>query len=44
MNDFFHSWSFYFLLGLFIGTMFGFFIAALCASSGKASREEEKFE
>lgn len=40
-TPFFQSWGFWLCLGLFIGTMFGFFVAALCASSGQASRDEE---
>jgi len=42
--NFFQSWAFYFLAGLFIGTMFGFFVAALCASSSKISKKEKEIQ
>ncbi len=44
MTEFFHSWAFAFILGCFAGGMVGFFVAALCAVSGRASRMEEEIE
>ena len=44
MTDFFHSWAFAFIIGLFIGGIIGFFTTALCAISARASREEERIE
>ena len=34
------TWQFW--LGIFIGAIVGYFTAALCAISGRASREEER--
>ena len=42
MIEFFHSHAFYFIIGCFIGAIIGFFTAALCAASGRASRMEER--
>lgn len=38
--EFLSTWQFW--LGIFIGAIVGFFVAALCAVSGRASREEER--
>ena len=40
--SFFESYAFYFLVGLFIGTMLGFFIAVILCASSRASRDEER--
>lgn len=40
--SFFESYAFYFLLGLFIGTIFSFVVAAILCVSGRASRDEER--
>ncbi|KKN08075.1 hypothetical protein LCGC14_1060320 [marine sediment metagenome] len=42
--SFFKSWAFWFLVGCFIGTIIGYFVAALCFISGRESRLEEKRE
>ena len=42
MPDFFHSWAFAFIIGCFVGGCFGFLGAAILATSGRASRMEEK--
>lgn len=42
MTEFFHSQAFAFIIGCFIGGAIGFFVAALCAGSGRASRAEEE--
>jgi len=44
ITPFFQSWGFWLILGLFIGAIFGFLVAALCAVSGQASRDEERWE
>jgi len=47
MNEttpFFQSWSFWLCLGLVIGAIVGFFVAAICAVSGQVSRDEEHRE
>jgi len=38
------SWAFAFIIGCFVGAIIGFFVAALCAISGQASRAEEERE
>jgi len=43
-TSFFSSWGFWFILGLLIGGIVGFFTAAICAASGQASRDEEYLE
>lgn len=43
-TSFFSSWGFWLILGLFIGAIVGFFTACLCAVSGHASRDEERWE
>ncbi len=40
-TSFFQSNGFWLILGLVLGAIFGFFVAALLASSGQASRDEE---
>lgn len=47
MNEttpFFQSHAFYFILGILLGVIAGFFAHALCASSGQASEDEERWE
>ena len=47
MNEttpFFQSNGFWLCLGLVIGAIIGYFVAALCAISGQASRDEERLE
>lgn len=41
---FFQSHAFYFILGILLGVIAGFFAHALCAISGQASRDEERWE
>ncbi len=42
--SFFKSWAFWFIFGCFVGVIIGFFVAALCSISARASRHEEKLE
>jgi len=42
--SFFKSWAFWMLVGIFIGSIIGYFVAALCCISGRESRIEEKRE
>jgi len=42
--SFFKSWAFWFLAGIFIGCIIGYFVAALCFISARASRHEDKIE
>jgi len=42
--SFFKSWAFWMLVGCFIGFIFGYFTAAICFISARASRDEEKLE
>ncbi len=47
MNEttpFFQSNGFYLCLGLIIGAIVGWFACAICAISGQASRDEERWE
>ena len=44
--NFLSMWQFWIglAIGVFIGGIVGFFVAALCCISGRASRREEKLE
>jgi len=42
--SFFKSWAFWFLVGCFVGVIIGYFVAALCFISARASRFEDKLE
>jgi len=42
--SFFKSWAFWLLVGIFIGCIIGYFVAALCFISARESRLEEKRE
>ncbi|MBA7697361.1 hypothetical protein ES703_106026 [subsurface metagenome] len=44
--NFLSMWQFWigFAIGIFIGCIIGYFVAALCCISGRASRLEEKLE
>ena len=44
MPEFTQSWAFAFIIGCFVGAIIGYFVTALCAISGQASREEERRE
>ena len=44
--EFLSTWQFWvgFTIGLFAGAIVGYFVAALCAVSSRASRQEERME